>query len=95
MTRRASERAACVLTALGVGVPVLWPDAAHDVGQVHSRPGERHAVAAQPGAELLSGQAQPLQLVFVLWGDASVPCAAPPGPALQNPPPPSAHPHPP
>lgn len=46
-----------VLTALGVRIPVLWPDAADDVGQVHSRPGEGHAVAAQPGAELLGGQA--------------------------------------
>lgn len=83
-----SQQAARVLTALGVGVPVLWPDAADDVGQVHSRPGEGHAVAAQPGAELLCGQAQLLQLLFVLWGDApapssaAFPCATPSGPAL-------------
>lgn len=69
----ASQPAARVLTALGVGIPVLWPDAAHDVGQVYSRPGEGHAVAAQPGAELLGGQAQLLQLLFVLWGDAPAP----------------------
>lgn len=83
-----SQQAAWVLTALGVGVPILWPDAADDVGQVHSRPGEGHAVAAQPGAEVLCGQAQLLQLLFVLWGNAPAPssaafsCATPSGPAL-------------
>jgi hypothetical protein len=68
-----SQHAASVLTALRVGIPVLGP--AHDVGQVHSRPGEGHAVAAQPGAELLGSQAQLLQLLFVLWGDAPDPPA--------------------
>lgn len=73
MNAEVSQQAAHALTALGVGIPVLWPDAAHDVSQVHGRPGEGHAVAAQPGAELLRGQAQLLQLLFVLWGDAHAP----------------------
>lgn len=47
-----------LLTALRVRVPVRLARAAHNVGQVHRRPGKGHAVAAQTGAELLSRQAQ-------------------------------------